>query len=114
MLEDVLEDEHATYDDEHNYKYYDGMTNMPYGIVNRYAVNKQRNQIKLTVTYKGMVLNAETQFTFTKNGNPGTNGTDFFVRLLPNTKMNKPPQFPQITKIGNSYVLNYGLGNTDS
>jgi len=39
-----------------------------YGITQKYDVKKQRNQIKLTVDYKGMNLTAETDFTFSKQG----------------------------------------------
>jgi len=41
----------------------------------RYDIKKQRNQIKLMIDYKGYNLTAETNFIFSKQGEPGTNGT---------------------------------------
>ena len=61
-----------------------------------------------------MSLTAETDFTFSKQGEPGTNGTQYLVKLIPNTKMNNPPLWPMITKAGDKYILNYGLGSAAS
>ena len=36
-----------------------------------------------------MVLETTTNFTFTKDGEPGTNGTEFVIKLVPNTSDNK-------------------------
>ena len=96
---------------EQTYKYYDNKPSLIYGISQKYDIKKQRNQIKLTVDYKGMNLTAETDFTFTKQGEPGTNGTEFLVKLIPNTQMDNPPLYPMITKAGSEYVLNYGLNS---
>ena len=100
-------------DPTQSYKYYDNIINLFYDIAQRYDIKKQINQIKLTVDYKGMNLTAETQFTFTKQGEPGTNGTEYLVKLIPNTKMSDPPAFPMITKAGPDYVLNYGLNSRE-
>ena len=94
------------------YEYYDNKTNLVYGIAQKYDIKKQRNQIKLTVDYKGMNLTAETEFTFAKQGEPGTNGTEYLVKLVPNTRMDNSPLWPMITKAGSSYILNYGLNST--
>ena len=101
-------------DAEQNYRYYDNKINLIYGIAQKYDIRKQRNQIRLTVNYKGMNLTAETSFTFAKQGEPGTNGTEYIVKLVPNTKMNNPPLWPMITKIDsqNRYVTNYGINST--
>lgn len=101
-------------DAERTYKYYDNLTNLVYGIAQKYDLNKQRNQIKLTVNYKGISLTAETNFTFSKQGQPGTNGTEFLVKIVPNTKMDDPPNWSMITKAGDQYILNYGLNNAAS
>lgn len=96
------------------YKYYDNRVNLIYDIVQRYDIKKQRNQIKLTVDYKGMSLTTKTDFTFVKQGQPGTNGTQYIVKLIPNTTMNNPPLWPVITKINNGgYKINYGIGNNN-
>ena len=96
------------------YIYYDDRVNLVYGIAQKYDIKKQRNQIKLTVDYKGMHLVAETNFTFAKQGQPGTNGTQYLVKLVPNTSMNNPPLWPMITKAGDSYFLNYQIRGTAS
>ena len=92
------------------YRYYDNKINLNYGIAQRYDIKKQNNQIKLTVDYKGMNLTAETNFTFAKQGEPGTNGTEYIVKLIPNTTMNNPPLWPMITTRGNSHSVNYSVG----
>lgn len=115
MLVDQAENEpNSGTDATQTYKYYDNKTNLVYGIAQKYDIKKQRNQIKLTVDYKGMNLTAETEFTFAKQGEPGTNGTEYLVKLVPNTRMSNPPLWPMVTKAGSSYILNYGLNTAAS
>ena len=88
-----------------NYKYYNSST-LIYDIAKKYNINKQRNQIKLTVDYNNMHLVSTTSFSFVKQGEAGTNGTDYVVKIVPNTA--NPPLFPMITYYNNgSYKLNY-------
>lgn len=103
-------------DDNLRYAYYEDITNLSYDIAQTYNVNKQNNQIQLEVNYKGTNLVARTNFSFIKQGDPGTNGTEYVVKLIPNTTMNMPPQFPVITKVGEGteYYINYGIGNNNS
>ena len=98
------------------YTYYDNVGTLFYGIANKYDVKKQNNQIQLSVNYKDMNLTASTNFTFAKQGEPGTNGTQYVVKIVPNTQMNNPPIWPVITKNAgdNSYWLNYGVGSSAS
>ena len=113
MLVDQQENvQNSGTDATQTYRYYDDIVNFMYGITQKYDVKKQRNQIKLTVDYKGMNLTAETDFTFSKQGQPGTNGTQYLVKLIPNTRMSNPPLWPMVTKAGSSYILNYGLDST--
>ena len=56
-----------------------------------------------------MNLTAETDFTFAKQGEPGTNGTEYLVKLVPNTRMDNPPLWAMVTKAGSRYLINYGL-----
>lgn len=65
------------------YLYFHNLPNFNYGILNRYNVNNQNNQIKLTLKYHDKVLTASTSFTFVKQGQPGTNGTEYFTRIVP-------------------------------
>ena len=117
MINDKQENSSGT-DAQQNYIYYDDRTILLYDIAQRYNIKNQRNQIKLTVDYKGMNLVAETQFSFIKQGEPGTNGTEYVVKLVPNTEMNNPPLWPMITKIGTGsncwYQLNYILKDSSN
>ena len=67
----------------------DVLLGLSYDIVNKYNIRNSNNDIKLSVNYKGMVLETTTNFTFTKDGEPGTNGTEFVIKLVPNTRDNK-------------------------
>ena len=95
------------------YEYYDNAANIIYNISQHYNINKKNNQIKLEIDYKGMHLATETSFTFVKQGEPGTNGTEFIVKLIPNVASTvTPPQYPMITQKGSKYYLNYGIGTS--
>ena len=122
MLIDRQDSESSSGTDEtETYRYYDNVVNLVYDIAQRYNVSNSRNQIQLTVDYKGMSLTAETDFTFVKQGEPGTNGTEYIVKLVPNTRMSNPPLWPMITTWGvqlDQYspvqsicILNYGLNS---
>ena len=93
-----------------NYKYYT-TTTLPYRIANTYNISKQRNQIKLTVEYNNMILVASTNFAFVKQGQPGTNGTEYTVKIVPNTPSSNPPLWPMITREASTgyHYLNYDL-----
>lgn len=93
---------------------YNNLFNFVYNIQQNYDISKQNNQIKLTVNYKGMNLVAITNFVFAKQGQPGTNGTEYLVKILPNINpSDNSPLFPMITTVQNGktkdYYLNYRL-----
>ena len=60
-------------------------TEIEYGIKQKYDVKKSNNNIQLTVQYKDMTLVTRTDLTFAKEGEPGTNGTEFLCKIVPNT-----------------------------
>lgn len=63
---------------------------LAYRIQNEYDPNKILNDIILEVDYKGKHLTASTHFTFTKEGELGTNGTKYTARIVPkNNDYNK-------------------------
>ena len=93
-----------------NYKYYNSPT-IIYGIANNYSISKQRNQVKLTVDYNNMHLVSSTSFSFVKQGEAGTNGTDYVVKIVPNTT--NPPLFPMITYNQAEGVYFDNVFNTD-
>ena len=53
----------------------------PYSNAERYDKEKTNNDIKLVVRYKNMLFEAYTDFTFPKDGDPGTNNTDFVRKI---------------------------------
>ena len=57
--------------------------NFVYYLLNRYDATRTANNILLEVDYKGQHLTATTKFTFTKEGELGTNGTKYIARLVP-------------------------------
>ena len=64
--------------------YYKDVKSIAYDIENYYNIDKTENDINLEVRYKNLILNTKTNFTFVKNGQPGTNGTDFVCLVEPN------------------------------
>lgn len=53
-----------------------------YDIVSEFNVNyKERSNIELSITYEGATYTASTNFTFAKQGNLGTNGTNMFLSI---------------------------------
>ena len=77
--------------------------NIVYNISEKYYVSKQNNNIQLEVDYKDLHLTAQTNFTFAKEGDPGTNGTDFLCRIVPNCATDSAPIYPMLS----NGVLNY-------
>jgi hypothetical protein len=79
---------------------------LPFSIEDKYDITKIRNNtINLNVKYKTLNLNANTSFTFSKDGEPGTNGTSIICKIIPNTReefteypmiMNGTPNFTPI------------------
>lgn len=97
-----------------NYYIVQNVSSLTYDLVDRYDPRKTINQIILQVTYDGSTSLAQTNLTFTKQGQIGTNGTDYYVNIIPNTRISSPPLFPMITKFSNGdYKLNYGLDAYD-
>ena len=70
-------------------KTYSRLLGISYTISNKYMMRYTNNTIKLIVDYKGMSLTNQTDFTFAKDGEPGTNGTEFMVKIVPNTSDNR-------------------------
>lgn len=111
-----LLDSQSSVDDQSNQQYYiiQNTETLTYDLVERYDPRKTINQIILQVTYDGAISRAQTNLTFIKQGQIGTNGTDYYVNIIPNTRMVSPPLFPMITKFNNGdYKLNYELDGYD-
>lgn len=92
-----------------------------YGIRDYYDPYKLNNTIILKVNYKGESLVATTDFHFCKDGDPGTNGTEYTLLLVPNVVLRNSTeedkkygvyssQIPIITQNGNNisgWTVNY-------
>lgn len=87
----------STDQSDQNYKYYHQKA-LSYGIRNDYDIGRRNNQIFLQIKYQNLILKAKTELTFTKDGQPGTNGTDYIIRLLPIDS--NASEYPMITRFG--------------
>jgi len=58
-----------------------GKKSLSYEIQKRYSISKTNNNIELKVTYDNYTMMAKTNFTFTKEGELGTNGTGLVVKI---------------------------------
>lgn len=65
------------------------VVHIPYTIVDTYDVKKNRNTINVKLVYAGRVLTTFTNFTFMKQGQPGTNGTDLSIKVVPHVPEGK-------------------------
>lgn len=79
-----------------NTETYKNVLQLNYAIGNKYILSNNKNTIKLVVNYQNIILTAETDFTFTKEGEPGTNGTDLYCRIVPNTDDGNFDEYPMI------------------
>ena len=69
---------------EDGYALFSDMLNLDFGIASLYKVNCANQNISLSVAFKDKILTAQTNFSFIKTGEPGSNGTDFIAKLVPN------------------------------
>lgn len=67
-----------------------------YLIKDDYDIGKSNNTIILIVQYDGDILTATTNFTFIKDGEPGTNGTEYICKIIPNVAEGDVPLYPTI------------------
>ena len=61
---------------------YDNLQNFVYGISDEYNIRYSNNTIKLQARIHGNDIIATTNFTFTKEGEPGTNGTGITCKIV--------------------------------
>lgn len=116
LLQDSSANTEEAKSQDQDYIYYENVTTLSYEIASTFNYNKTNNQIGLQVNYNSVMVYAQTRLLFTKEGDVGTNGTEYTVKLALNTGMSTPPKYPMITKIdGGNYIINYGIGSsTDS
>lgn len=94
---------------------YEKLMGISYTIANKYNLRSTNNNIKLQVDYKGMSLTSKTDFTFVKEGQPGTNGTEFVCKIIPNIASGNAPLYPMITynETTKQSKLNYTTKNAN-
>lgn len=70
-------------DENQQYIQYTGLSNVIYGIEDRYDASVGLNNIKLNIIFKDIQLQAQTSFLFVKQGESGTNGTGMVCKIIP-------------------------------
>lgn len=99
----LIEIEDKEYDEERIennivYHIYKNISSLAYRIKQVYSFSTY-NQIELVVTYNNTIYSAKTNFTFLKQGEIGSSGTQYNCRIVPNTNMQNIPQYPILTKV---------------
>lgn len=95
-----------------NYKIFNTTSVFTFDISPTYNVQRNFNDIELEVLYQGKLLKAKTDFTFLKEGNIGTNGTDYICRIVPNIRDGEiPPELPMLTYKNGGWHANYNVKN---
>ena len=80
-------------------------------IAPNYNATCDKNEIQLILTYNDKVISAKTNLTFVKEGENGTNGTDFVCKIIPNVIEEEiAPKYPVVTY--NEYTQQYELNYT--
>ena len=77
----------SNYDDEdENYYIIKNTSKLFFDINKNFIYNALNNQILVSIVYQNVLFKNSTSLSFIKEGVNGTNGTDFFCRIVPNTK----------------------------
>ena len=66
-----------------DFNVYQSSGSLSFSIADTYDEESYLNYIRLHVHYKDMDFNAYTNFTFAKDGDPGTNGTSYLAKITP-------------------------------
>ena len=59
-------------------------TELSFEVSKNYSYQKTNNQITASITYQEKTITASTNFLFLKDGDPGTNGTNYVCKIVPN------------------------------
>ena len=69
-----------------------------FNIRENYNAAYDKNEVQLIITHNDKVVSAKTNLTFVKEGENGTNGTDFVCKIVPNgIEGTITPQYPTLT-----------------
>ena len=84
--------------EEDGYLVYTTIKTLDFNIASVYNNKKMNNTIKLVVRYNDRVLTTTSELGFIKEGEMGSNGTDFVCRIVPNVANNaQVPLYPMYT-----------------
>lgn len=86
-----------TINEDDDFEYHVGATELSYKIREKYYPNYKNNNIELIINYKDINLIASTNFNFIKQGEDGTNGTKYSCRIVPNSNQEVLPSYPTLT-----------------
>ena len=105
----IIPNEYGTPTVEDGYYIYTNIYSLGYDIATRYNINASENNIELNIDYEGVSYKAVTNLSFIKEGESGTNGTDFICKIVPNIATGELNDYPMVTYNENteSYSLNY-------
>lgn len=94
---------------------YKNIPSFSYTIAPVYDSKLTKNYIRLDIKYKDMLFSAYTDFTFPKDGDPGTNGTDYVAKLIPAIQKEKEDGTKEIINLQTDrvYVDSRGFKYTD-
>ena len=73
----------GNYQEKDGYGYYSNSLTFLYDIKKTYNIRRQDNQIELIIDYKDFHLTTKTDFVFLKEGQPGSNGTEYIIKIVP-------------------------------
>lgn len=79
-------------DSDYGTQTFQNLMSFNYGIRDYYDPYRLNNTIILRVNYKGESLITTTDFHFCKDGDPGTNGTEYTLLLVPNVVLRTSAQ----------------------
>ena len=87
---------------------------LPFSIVDPYSSNKINNDIYLEVSYNTFYTKIATNLSFIKEGENGTNGTDYYCRIAPNSPTSEYPTVYCWKEGDNLVVRSNFIGNLNS
>ena len=90
---------------------YFNVPELNFNIRENYNATYDKNEVQLIITHNDKVVSAKTNLTFVKEGENGTNGTDFVCKIVPDGKPGEiTPRYPAV--IYDEYTKQYQLNYT--
>lgn len=113
MLKMILDEEGTYIDNEDDgTRTYSKLRSFSYKIADSYNIRNQRNNITLEVKYNDIKLTATTNLIFIKQGDAGTNGSDYICRIVPNS-LKSFLEIPMATKNNTTKAVQWNFDPLD-